>query len=99
MVIAYNRDHIPDEEAPQTWEDVLDPKWKDKMVMAEAAYSGAALHWFGALRKTFAKGYMEALSKQNVLLRQGSGATYDTSSDEPRDGKECCRSGSTGWTP
>src|SRR3546814_99754 len=78
MVIAYNRDHIPDEEAPQTWEDVLDPKWKDKMVMADAAYSGAALHWFGALRKTFGKGYMEALSKQNVLLRQGSGATADT---------------------
>ena len=78
LVIAYNRGMISDEEAPKTWEDILDPKWKDKMVMADAAYSGAALHWFAAMRKEFGPEFMEKLSKQNVLLRQGSGATADT---------------------
>lgn len=77
-VITYNRDKIADDEAPQTWEEVLDPKWKGKMVMADAAYSGAALHWFAALRQKYGKEFMVALSKQDVLLRQGSGATSET---------------------
>lgn len=78
LVLAYNADIIKPEEAPKTWQDVLDPKWKDKMVMADAAYSGAALHWFASIRKAYGKSFMEALAKQNVLIRQGSGATADT---------------------
>lgn len=78
LTIAYNGDLIPAEEAPRTWEDVLDPKWKGKMVMADAFYSGAALHWYGALREAYGKAFMEALSKQDVLIRRGSGATAKT---------------------
>ncbi len=77
-VITYNRDHISDDEAPKKWEDVLDPKWKGKMVMADAAYSGSALHWFAALMAEFGEDFMRSLSKQDVLLRQGSGATSET---------------------
>lgn len=77
-VITYNTEIIAEDEAPQTWEDMLDSKWKGKMVMSDAAYSGAALHWFAALRKLYGKEFMEALSKQDVLLRQGSGATSET---------------------
>jgi iron(III) transport system substrate-binding protein len=78
LTISYNADLIKPEEAPRTWEDVLDPKWKGKMVMADAFYSGAALHWYGAMRKAFGKSFMEKLSKQDVLIRRGSGATANT---------------------
>jgi iron(III) transport system substrate-binding protein len=78
LVLAYNADIIKAEDAPKSWEDILDPKWKDKMVMADATYSGAALHWFASLRKHYGKSFMEKLSKQNVLIREGSGATADT---------------------
>lgn len=77
-VITYNRDYIKGDDAPTTWEDMLDPRWKGEMVMADAAYSGAALHWFAALRKKYGKSYMEDLSKQNVLVREGSGAVMET---------------------
>lgn len=30
-VIAYNTDQVDAEDAPQTWEDLLDPKWSGKM--------------------------------------------------------------------
>jgi iron(III) transport system substrate-binding protein len=74
-VIGYNADLIKPEDAPKSWEDVLDPKWKGKMVVADAAYSGAALHWFAALRKAYGKSFMEKLAKQDVLVQRGSGAT------------------------
>lgn len=78
LCIAYNADIIDPDDAPKTWEEVLDPKWKGQMTMPDAFYSGAALHWYGAMRKAYGKAFMEQLSKQDVLLRQGSGATAET---------------------
>jgi iron(III) transport system substrate-binding protein len=76
--MAYNADIIKPEEAPKRWEDLLDPKWKGKLVTADAFSSGATLHWYGALRSTFGKEFMEKLAKQDVLIRSGSGETTDT---------------------
>ena len=78
LSIAYNADHIKAEDAPRTWEDLLDPKWKGKMCMSDALYSGAMVHGFGALRATFGKGFMEKLASQDILIRNGSGETTDT---------------------
>lgn len=78
LVMSYNADIIKPDEAPKKWTDLLEPKWKNKLVMPDATYSGAALHWFAAMRKAYGQSFMEKLSKQNVLLRQGTGATSDT---------------------
>jgi len=78
LSIAYNADHIKPQDAPKKWEDLLDPKWKGKMTMSDALYSGAALHWFSALQSAFGKSFMERLAKQDVLIRNGSGETVDT---------------------
>ncbi len=42
MVIFYNRELVPDEEAPKTWDDLLDPKWKGQIAYASPAKSGSA---------------------------------------------------------
>jgi iron(III) transport system substrate-binding protein len=78
LVIAYNADIIKPEDAPKNFEDVLDPKWKGKMVMADAFYSGASLHWYAAMEKALGGSFMDKLGKQDVLLRRGHGATANT---------------------
>jgi iron(III) transport system substrate-binding protein len=78
LCMAYNADQIKAEEAPKTWEDLLNPKWKGKMTMTDALSSGAALHWYGAIRQLMGKPYMEKLAKQDILVRQGSGDTVNT---------------------
>jgi iron(III) transport system substrate-binding protein len=78
VAIAYNADHVKPEEAPRTWEDLLNPKWKGKMVASDAQSSGAVLHSFSALQKAFGKSYVEKLAKQQVLIKIGSGATLQT---------------------
>jgi len=78
LSMAFNADTIKPEEAPKTWEDLLDPKWKGKMTMSDALYSGAALHWYAALRSVYGKSFMEKLAKQDILVRNGSGETTDT---------------------
>jgi iron(III) transport system substrate-binding protein len=78
LVMCYNANIIKANDAPKTWTDVLDPKWKGRMTMPDASYSGAALHWFAAMRKHYGKSYMDKLSKQDVLIHQGTGATVNT---------------------
>jgi iron(III) transport system substrate-binding protein len=78
LCMAYNPSLLKAEDAPKTWEDLLDPKWKGKMVMSDAASSAGALQWYAAVRHTYGKGYMEKLSKQEVLVRTGSGEVVET---------------------
>jgi iron(III) transport system substrate-binding protein len=76
--MVYNTDIIKEADAPKNWEDLLDPKWKGKMVMADPFFSGGTLHWYAAMRKTFGKAFVEKLAKQNILLRNGNGEVLDT---------------------
>jgi iron(III) transport system substrate-binding protein len=76
--IAFNADHVRPEEAPKTWEDLLHPKWKGKMVASDALGSGAILHSFNALKTAFGKSYVEKLAKQDILIKSGSGDTTQT---------------------
>jgi iron(III) transport system substrate-binding protein len=39
-VIAYNSKAVPTAEAPQDWDDVLDPRWRDKILIRDPMASG-----------------------------------------------------------
>ena len=42
-VMAYRSDLLPEAEAPKTWTDLLDPRFKGKMVKAHPGYSGTVM--------------------------------------------------------
>ena len=46
-VIAYNSDAIPADQAPKDWEDVLDPRWKGKVLIRDPMASGTMRTIFG----------------------------------------------------
>src|SRR5918996_359890 len=78
MSIAYNTEMISAEEAPKTWEDLLDPKWKGKLALTDAASASSALHWFAAIQDVYGKEFMEKLSQQDVLVRTGGADVANT---------------------
>lgn len=78
VAMLYNPELLSADEVPQSWEDILDPKWKGKMVMSDASSSSGALHWYAAMRKAFGRSYMERLAQQEVMVRTGSGEVVNT---------------------
>jgi iron(III) transport system substrate-binding protein len=78
MAMAYNAEMVSAEEAPKTWEDLLDPKWKSKLALTDAASASSALHWFAAIQSVYGAEFMEKLSQQDVLVRTGGADVANT---------------------
>jgi iron(III) transport system substrate-binding protein len=54
-VIVYNSDAVKAEEAPKDWDDVLDPKWRDKVLIRNPNPSDSMRAIFGAMIWRFYK--------------------------------------------
>jgi iron(III) transport system substrate-binding protein len=48
-VIGYNSTLVPDSAAPKDWDDVVDPKWKGKVLLRDPVASGSMRAIFGAI--------------------------------------------------
>src|SRR6476620_1815505 len=54
-VLVYNSDAVKPEEAPKDWDDVLDPKWRDKILIRNPNPSDSMRAIFGAMIWRFYK--------------------------------------------
>jgi iron(III) transport system substrate-binding protein len=71
-VIAYNTKLVKPEDAPKSHADLLDPKWKSRLVKAHPGYSGTIMTGTAALSKALGWDYFEKLGKQGVMQVQSS---------------------------
>jgi len=71
-VIAYNPKLIADKDAPRTWKDLLNPKWKGKMVTAHPGYSGIIMTHVLALVDLYGWDYFRDLAKNGLHIVQSA---------------------------
>ena len=90
-VIAYNTQKVAAAEAPKTWKDLLDPKWKGRMVTAHPGYSGVIATHVLALVHLHGWEYFQALAKNQLMLVQSA---VDPSANTPSTSR---RSRATRW--
>ena len=71
-IIAYNTNVVKAEDAPKGFADLLDPKWKGKIVKGHPGYSGTIMTATYQLQRDLGWGWFEQLAKQNVMQVQSS---------------------------
>jgi iron(III) transport system substrate-binding protein len=71
-VIAYNSKMIAAAEAPRTWKDLLDPKWRGRLVTAHPGYSGVIATHVLALVHLHGWDYFKSLAQNKPMLVQSA---------------------------
>jgi iron(III) transport system substrate-binding protein len=71
-IIAYNTKLVKSEDAPRSFADLLDPKWKGKIVKAHPGYSGTIMTATYQLQRDLGWAWFEQLAKQNIMQVQSS---------------------------
>jgi iron(III) transport system substrate-binding protein len=71
-VIGYNTGLVAPADAPKSYADLLDPKWKGKLVKGHPGYSGAILTATFLIVRELGWSYLEKLAQQRVMQVQSA---------------------------
>ncbi len=77
-VMGYNTNLVAEKDAPRGYLDLLDPRWKGKLVKSHPGYSGTSLTGTYALVQALGWDYLEKLSRQGVQQLQSTTAPPKT---------------------
>jgi iron(III) transport system substrate-binding protein len=73
LIAIYGRtDLIPAAEMPKTWDDLLNPKFKGKMVMTNPSFTSLQLGVVAMMSKARGWDYFERLNKNDIVVVQGN---------------------------
>lgn len=75
--IGYNTELVEESEAPQTWDDLLDPKWQGDIGLAHIGAGGSTWARDLFLRQEKGVEYFEALAEQEPFITGAAGAVSE----------------------
>ena len=83
MGIAWNIGLVDEADAPKTWNDLLDPKWNNQIIMTDPSQASTTKYWMAAMMQSekYGEAYFEALKANGVELESGTTATHNRVAD------------------
>jgi iron(III) transport system substrate-binding protein len=70
-VVLYNTNLVPPDQAPKTWQDLLDPRYKGMVGLIDPSSSDTYMSWALNMRKAFGDQYLTDLGAQNPIVAGG----------------------------
>ncbi|WP_338147662.1 ABC transporter substrate-binding protein [Neoroseomonas terrae] len=71
-LLGHNTNMVSDAEAPKSWADVLDPKWKDKLAVGHPGFSGAIGIWALQMRSMFGPDFLRRFERNKPQVGRSS---------------------------
>lgn len=72
FLMAHNTRLVGEAEAPKSWTDILDPKWKDKLAVGHPGFSGAIGLWALQMRKMYGPDYLRRFEANKPQIGRSS---------------------------
>lgn len=76
--LSYNTKMVKKEEAPKSWKDVLNPKWKGKICFPDPRKSAPGAMVVDVLRILYGWDFVEKFAKMDLFIVGGGPAVYQT---------------------
>lgn len=70
--LACNSQKVSEAEAPKSWTDLLDPKWRNQLAVGHPGFSGAIGVWAVQMRKMYGWEYFKKLEKNKPQIGRSS---------------------------
>src|SRR5262245_48200078 len=78
MMTHYVRsDKVPEADAPRTWSDLIDAKYKSKLVMTDPSFTSLQVSVVGTMAKERGWSFYEKLRANDVMIVQGNQQVSD----------------------
>jgi iron(III) transport system substrate-binding protein len=83
MGIAWNTTLVKDSEAPKTWNELLDAKWKNQIIMTDPDQASTTKYWMTAMMQSekYGEKFFQALYDNGTKLESGTTATHNRVAD------------------
>jgi iron(III) transport system substrate-binding protein len=70
--MTHHTGRVPEAQAPKSWTDVLDPKWRDQLAVGHPGFSGAIGVWAVQMRKMYGWDYFKRLERNRPQIGRSS---------------------------
>ena len=77
-LLARRADRLSEAEAPKSWRELTDPKWRDKLAVGHPGFSGAIGNWAIMMRKAYGEGYFRELERNRPQIGRSAGDPVTT---------------------
>ncbi len=68
LALAYNTEQVKAEEVPKTWADIINPKWKGRIVLSDPRAADNYMGWLDAIETAFGMDFVRKLGAQDFKL-------------------------------
>lgn len=77
-LLARRTDRLTEAEAPKSWRELTDPKWRDKLAVGHPGFSGAIGNWAIMMRKAYGERFFRDLERNRPQIGRSAGDPITT---------------------
>jgi iron(III) transport system substrate-binding protein len=85
IAIVYNTKLVKKENAPKSWKELIEPKWKGRIAISDPTRAGSSFSHLYAMWKIYGLGYLEKFAKNDLFVAGDGTATREAVASGERD--------------